>query len=75
METEIYLFSNLQMVENYLEEVLILEDDVRFEKFFIQKLQTLMNDIHHLNFTWDLVYVMMYFFHKSSVLLTRYSNI
>lgn len=62
------------MVENHLKEVLILEDDVRFEKFFIQKLQTLMNDIHRLNFTWDLVYVVMYFHHKRSV-LTRYSNI
>ncbi|XP_050432465.1 glycosyltransferase 25 family member [Adelges cooleyi] len=40
-----------------LDEVLILEDDVRFEPYFRFKLQAVLNDLRRLKVPWDLVYI------------------
>lgn len=44
-----------ETVEKQYENVLVLEDDVRFEPFFRAKVERLMDDLHRLG-DWDLVY-------------------
>lgn len=45
-----------RMVEENLQEVLILEDDIKFEPFFKQRLEMIMEDVRR-NPSWDLVYL------------------
>lgn len=40
-----------------LNEVLVLEDDARFEPYFRFKLQMVLNELRRLKISWDLVYV------------------
>ncbi|XP_025413911.1 glycosyltransferase 25 family member-like isoform X1 [Sipha flava] len=40
-----------------LGEVLVLEDDARFEPYFRFKLQMVLNELRRLPFSWDLVYI------------------
>lgn len=40
-----------------LDEVLVLEDDARFEPYFRFKLQMVLHELRRLNISWDLVYV------------------
>lgn len=51
-------FFLLQTVSEGLNEVLVLEDDVRFEPYFRFKLQIVLNELRHLKVPWDLVYVL-----------------
>ncbi|CAB3365137.1 Hypothetical predicted protein [Cloeon dipterum] len=46
-----------KVVEDNLGQVLVLEDDIRFENFFRSKLTHLMAELSSLDFSWDLVYV------------------
>lgn len=43
------------MVRDNLEQVIILEDDVRFEKRFAQKLTQVVGEISRPSIAWDLV--------------------
>lgn len=52
------------MTSEGLDEVLVLEDDVRFEPYFGFKLRSLLNELKRLNITWDLVYVSLPAKHK-----------
>ncbi|XP_067012190.1 glycosyltransferase 25 family member [Anabrus simplex] len=45
------------VVENGFREVMVLEDDIRFEPFFRQKVLNIMAEIRELNLHWDLVYL------------------
>lgn len=47
----------LQVTSEKLDEVLVLEDDVRFEPYFRIKLQMVLEELKRLNVPWDLVYV------------------
>lgn len=42
------------LTQNY-KEILILEDDVRFEKYFISKLESLIAELRQPSINWDLV--------------------
>jgi collagen beta-1,O-galactosyltransferase len=44
-----------QVVERGYGEVMVLEDDIRFEPFFRQKVSHMMAEMHHLQLDWDLV--------------------
>ncbi|XP_078041605.1 glycosyltransferase 25 family member [Augochlora pura] len=46
-----------EVIENDFETVIILEDDVRFEPFFRQKLKYILTELDNLNIVWDLVYL------------------
>ncbi|KAG7235695.1 hypothetical protein INR49_002325 [Caranx melampygus] len=46
-----------QVIERSLQQVLVLEDDVRFEPRFKRRLQAIMDDIHKTQLDWDLIYV------------------
>lgn len=45
-----------KIVEEGLEEVLVLEDDIRFEPYFKQRLEVIMDEVR-MDREWDLVYV------------------
>lgn len=47
----------LQMTSEGLDEVLVLEDDARFEPYFRFKLQMVLTELKRLKVSWDLVYV------------------
>ena len=53
------------MVARDLQTVLILEDDIRFEAFFIQKLEHLMKELKSKPEQWDLVYIGRKILHNS----------
>jgi len=57
LTTTVYetLFS--QTVTDGLDEVLVLEDDVRFEPYFRLKLRAVLDELRRLKVAWDLVYV------------------
>lgn len=44
-----------QVFERGYNEVMVLEDDIRFEPFFRQKMAQMMAEIHQLHIDWDLV--------------------
>jgi hypothetical protein len=44
-----------QVVERGYSEVMVLEDDIRFEPFFRQKVSHMMAEMHQLQLDWDLV--------------------
>ena len=44
-----------QVVERGLKQVLVLEDDVRFEPRFKRRLQAIMEDIDKTQLDWDLM--------------------
>lgn len=46
-----------QVVERGYSEVMVLEDDIRFEPFFRQKVSHMMAEMHQLQLDWDLVWV------------------
>ena len=50
-----YVAKTFQIVEDNLHTVLVLEDDVRFEKYFIKKLRHLLDEVHRFTSTWDLM--------------------
>lgn len=58
----IFFFFLYQTTSEGLGEVLVLEDDVRFEPYFRFKLQMVLNELRRLTFSWDLVYVLYYLF-------------
>ncbi|KAK0140483.1 Procollagen galactosyltransferase 2 [Merluccius polli] len=47
----------VQVVERGLRQILVLEDDVRFEPRFKRRLQAIMDDIDKTQLDWDLIYV------------------
>jgi GR25 family glycosyltransferase involved in LPS biosynthesis len=44
-----------QVVERGYNEVMVLEDDIRFEPFFRQKVSHMMAEMQQLQLDWDLV--------------------
>uniref|UniRef100_A0A8C9XT73 Si:ch211-13f8.2 n=1 Tax=Sander lucioperca TaxID=283035 RepID=A0A8C9XT73_SANLU len=46
-----------QVVQQELQQVLVLEDDVRFEPRFCSRLVTIMENVHRVGLEWDLIYV------------------
>jgi collagen beta-1,O-galactosyltransferase len=44
------------------DKVLIFEDDIRFEPFFVAKLENLLEELEEKRDIWDLVFLGMYFF-------------
>nr|XP_033329451.1 glycosyltransferase 25 family member [Megalopta genalis] len=46
-----------EVIESDLETVIILEDDVRFEPFFRQKVKYILTELDNLNVVWDLIYL------------------
>lgn len=46
-----------KVIENDYESVMVLEDDVRFEPYFRQKVNYVLNELQKLNTEWDLVYL------------------
>jgi collagen beta-1,O-galactosyltransferase len=44
-----------QVVERGYNQVMVLEDDIRFEPFFRQKVSQMMAEMHQLQLDWDLV--------------------
>ncbi|XP_030016740.1 procollagen galactosyltransferase 2-like [Sphaeramia orbicularis] len=46
-----------QVVQQELQQVLVLEDDVRFEPRFGRRLMSIMEDVHRERLDWDLIYV------------------
>ncbi|KAK9499358.1 hypothetical protein O3M35_002406 [Rhynocoris fuscipes] len=46
-----------EVSEKGYERVMVLEDDVRFEPFFNQKMYSLLEEIKQLKFKWDLIYL------------------
>jgi len=52
-----FCFCFFQTTYEGLDEVLILEDDARFEPYFRFKLQMVLNELRRLKVSWDLVYV------------------
>ncbi|XP_076821530.1 procollagen galactosyltransferase 1-like [Clavelina lepadiformis] len=46
-----------EVVEKGYKQVIVLEDDVRFENAFSRKLGHVMNEIQELNLNWDLIYI------------------
>lgn len=47
-----------QVVQRELQQVLVLEDDVRFEPSFSRKLVTIMGDVQRVELEWDLMSVL-----------------
>lgn len=45
----------LQVVEQNLQTVMVLEDDVRFEPFFRQKVEAILQEIEDIDLVWDLM--------------------
>lgn len=45
----------MQVVKKDLKVVMVLEDDVRFEPFFRQKVDALLDELRDLALPWDLV--------------------
>lgn len=54
------------LVKNNHETVLILEDDIRFEPFFREKLQNLFQEIERLELDWDLIFLGRKILHNSN---------
>ncbi|MCL4135107.1 UNVERIFIED_CONTAM: hypothetical protein GTU68_016328 [Idotea baltica] len=50
-----YLWEDI--VKNGYKEVLVFEDDIRFEPFFTNKLSYMMDQISQLNLKWDFIYL------------------
>lgn len=50
-----FLFHDLQVLQRGLKQVLVLEDDVRFEPRFKRRLQAIMDDIDRAQLDWDLM--------------------
>ncbi|XP_076622754.1 glycosyltransferase 25 family member [Colletes latitarsis] len=46
-----------KVLENGFEKVIVLEDDVRFEPFFRQKVNYILTELDNLQLDWDLVYL------------------
>uniref|UniRef100_T1I615 Glycosyl transferase family 25 domain-containing protein n=1 Tax=Rhodnius prolixus TaxID=13249 RepID=T1I615_RHOPR len=46
-----------EVVDKEYDIVMVLEDDVRFEPFFNQKMHSLLDEMKRLSFKWDLVYL------------------
>ncbi|XP_070700955.1 procollagen galactosyltransferase 2-like [Pempheris klunzingeri] len=46
-----------QVVQEELQQVLLLEDDVRFEPSFSSRLVSIMENVHRVGLEWDLIYV------------------
>ncbi|CAK9802533.1 Glycosyltransferase 25 family member [Anthophora plagiata] len=46
-----------EVIKNGFESVIILEDDVRFEPYFRQKVKYILKELNDLQFKWDLVYL------------------
>uniref|UniRef100_A0A8C4DDX9 Si:ch211-13f8.2 n=1 Tax=Dicentrarchus labrax TaxID=13489 RepID=A0A8C4DDX9_DICLA len=46
-----------QVVQQELQQVLVLEDDVRFEPSFCSRLVTIMENVQRVGLEWDLIYV------------------
>ncbi|XP_033222160.1 glycosyltransferase 25 family member-like isoform X2 [Belonocnema kinseyi] len=46
-----------KVIEKNYESVMVLEDDVRFEPYFRQKVHFVLNELQRLNMEWDLVYI------------------
>ncbi|GAA6101183.1 procollagen galactosyltransferase 2 isoform X1 [Tachysurus ichikawai] len=46
-----------QVVERKQQQVLVLEDDIRFELNFKKRLNTIMKDVQRMQLQWDLIYV------------------
>ncbi|XP_076286910.1 glycosyltransferase 25 family member isoform X2 [Lasioglossum baleicum] len=46
-----------EVIESDFETVIILEDDVRFEPFFRQKVKYILTELDNLRFEWDLIYL------------------
>ncbi|XP_010731705.3 procollagen galactosyltransferase 2 [Larimichthys crocea] len=46
-----------QVVQQELQQVLVLEDDVRFEPRFCRRLMTIMENVQSVGLEWDLIYV------------------
>lgn len=51
----VFLLFDLQVLERGLKQVLVLEDDVRFEPRFKRRLQAIMDDIDGAQLDWDLM--------------------
>lgn len=49
------VFSDSQVLDKGLDQVLVLEDDVRFEPRFKRRLQTIMEDVIKARLDWDLM--------------------
>ncbi|KAK2184231.1 hypothetical protein NP493_276g03003 [Ridgeia piscesae] len=47
----------LQVLRHNYTQVVIFEDDIRFELYFRQKLEFLMQETHILSLEWDLIYL------------------
>jgi len=54
-----------RIVEEKLERVLIFEDDIKFEPFFISKLEYLKSDLFEIGESWDLVFLGRKILHNS----------
>jgi len=54
-----------RMVDENLETVLILEDDIKFEPYFVEKLEYLKKELVQLGNSWDLVYIGRKILHNS----------
>lgn len=46
-----------KVIENGFKSIIVLEDDVRFEPFFRQKVNYILRELEDLQFEWDLVYL------------------
>ncbi|XP_071878104.1 glycosyltransferase 25 family member [Bombus fervidus] len=46
-----------KVIENGFKSIIVLEDDVRFEPFFRQKVNYILRELKDLQFEWDLVYL------------------
>ena len=46
-----------KVIENGFKSIIVLEDDVRFEPFFRQKVNYILKELKDLQFEWDLVYL------------------
>lgn len=46
-----------KVIEGGFKSVIVLEDDVRFEPFFRQKVNYILSELDHLRLEWDLVYL------------------
>merc|ERR1712227_220574 len=53
------------IVESDLEKVLIFEDDIRFEPYFLSKLDHLIRELDSIRDQWDLVYIGRKILHNS----------
>nr|XP_012148279.1 PREDICTED: glycosyltransferase 25 family member isoform X2 [Megachile rotundata] len=46
-----------EVIENNLKSVIVLEDDVRFEPFFRQKVNYILTELNNFQLEWDLIYL------------------